>query len=185
MWWHVDDEGNANKWRSVAWKVQRSVYAGFAQDAVPALSAWIYSQVRMRLWELICQAGRDNVYYVDTDSLIVNYMGWVRLGCPGYTSAPQLGQLTLRGEYQYCNISGIKYYACDGQVVCSGRPKGKHRDAGDGKHYWYEPGPEDYWRRKQRPEAYSVLRRYERLPDYRHGNVHHDGSISPIVKEEW
>lgn len=44
-------------------------------NSVPAIMSAVMSECRIRLWEIIQQAGAENVAYVDTDSAIVNTQG--------------------------------------------------------------------------------------------------------------
>lgn len=42
-----------------------------ANDSVPAVTSWIMSECRRRLWRLIPAIGEDKILYCDTDSLLV------------------------------------------------------------------------------------------------------------------
>lgn len=50
-----------------------------ADSSIPAITGWVMSEARRRLWEVIEAAGRENVYYMDTDSVIVKLDGHRRL----------------------------------------------------------------------------------------------------------
>ncbi|MBA7571174.1 hypothetical protein ES708_12932 [subsurface metagenome] len=58
----------------------------------PAIAAFVTAHARRLLWEYIEMAGAENVFYMDTDSLLVNSAGLARLGSvldedrPGYLS---------------------------------------------------------------------------------------------------
>jgi hypothetical protein len=47
----------------------------YADHAMPALMSRVISECRVRLWRLMCTAGLDHVFYVDTDSLFVDQEG--------------------------------------------------------------------------------------------------------------
>jgi hypothetical protein len=47
----------------------------YGADSVPAINSAIVSEARIRLWDVMVAAGLENIYYVDTDCLIVNQAG--------------------------------------------------------------------------------------------------------------
>jgi len=80
-----------------------------SKESFPAISAHITAYARMYLWELIQTAGRENVYYCDTDSLFVTEKGYQRLApmiAPG-----QLGKLRKEWQSDRLVIHGVKDYA--------------------------------------------------------------------------
>ncbi|MBC7343849.1 MAG: hypothetical protein H5U03_00150 [Clostridia bacterium] len=62
-------------------------------NSFPAVAAHVTAYGRMYLWSLIEKAGMENVYYVDTDSLILNEAGFMRLKF--LVNAKELGMLKL------------------------------------------------------------------------------------------
>ncbi|KKL12250.1 hypothetical protein LCGC14_2537630, partial [marine sediment metagenome] len=89
-----------------------------AQDSFPAISGAVTAHGRMMLWGLIQQAGRDNVFYVDTDSLLVNTEGYDRLR-PAI--APDtLGGLHLDRIASKVIIFGLKDYSIEGRRKIKG-----------------------------------------------------------------
>jgi len=85
------------------------------------LASWVTSAARAYLWELIKQAGRENVYYCDTDSLFVNEMGYRRL--QGLISEGVLGALGVKKQGKTLVIHGCKDYVFDDEVRIKGVPK--------------------------------------------------------------
>lgn len=67
-----------------------------SENSVPVLAAEISAYGRVMLWELIKLAGWENVYYVDTDSLVVNQLGYDCLA--GLLNPARLGFLKLEWE---------------------------------------------------------------------------------------
>jgi len=57
----------------------QQVDQGEAYNSAPAIAAHVCAFARMYLWSLIKKAGREHVYYCDTDSLIVDSVGFSRL----------------------------------------------------------------------------------------------------------
>ena len=79
-----------------------------AHNSAPVIASEITSHARILLWGLIEQAGRENVIYVDTDSLVVSEEGYKRL--QGKLSLSKLGYLKLEGESDYSEFWAPKDY---------------------------------------------------------------------------
>jgi len=79
-----------------------------AFDSFVAVASHVTAYARMYLWKLMKMAGLDNVYYVDTDSLLVNEEGFKRL--KDYINDYELGKLKLEFETDYICIRGVKDY---------------------------------------------------------------------------
>ena len=81
---------------------------GESFNSFPAIASYVTSYARLILSDAINKAGRDNCYYCDTDSLVVNRQGWEalvdevdqdRLGAWGLDTI--LGSMTLHGPKDY------------------------------------------------------------------------------------
>ena len=74
-------------WRTKTWlRIYQLGYqtvcersSGESFNSFPAIPAHVTAHGRMYLWSLVEQAGLENVFYVHTDSLIVNRTGYERL----------------------------------------------------------------------------------------------------------
>lgn len=78
-------------------------------NSFPAISSAVTANARMYLWQLIKTAGRENVFYCDTDSLIVNEKGFANLS--SYISDEKiLGKLSLETYSNELEIRGAKMY---------------------------------------------------------------------------
>ena len=96
-----------------------------AHDSFPAIVGHITGYARVRLFEYITQAGFDNVYYTDTDSLFVNEEGLRRL--EPFIAGKKLGLLEFEGELHDLVIYGLKDYAHRGGEKHKGIPKNAER----------------------------------------------------------
>lgn len=96
---------------------------GESMDSFPAIAAHVTAFARLYLWELMQAAGRENVYYTDTDSLIVNSAGLLRLR--PYMHKSRLGMLKLELSADTLIIHGAKDYRHGDKV----RTKGIRRTA--------------------------------------------------------
>ena len=106
--WDVEDQ-QEYQYRQLLGIVEEYQDETESRESFPAISAHITAYARMYLWELIETAGRDNVYYCDTDSLFVNEKGYQRLApliAPG-----QLGKLRKEWQSDRLVIHGVKDYA--------------------------------------------------------------------------
>jgi len=78
-----------------------------ANYSVPAIGVHITSYARMQLWNYMKQAGLDNVYYCDTDSLFVNDQGYENMKL--YLDDNELGKLKIEKQGKFV-IRGLKDY---------------------------------------------------------------------------
>jgi len=151
--------------------------------AFPAMASSITAAARIYLWQLIKEAGPDNVYYCDTDSLFVNREGYRRLR--EHIDNQALGKLKLEGVSSYMVIGGAKNYVF-GPLT---------RAAGRGNIVDYAP------------DGTPIVEKWLRLPsllkmglvegmatvylpwrhkgDYQKGVVGKDGQVRPLSLKEW
>ena len=87
------------------WKARS---AGEANNSFPAVAAHVTAYARLYLWELIMKAGREHVYYCDTDSLIVDDSGLGNMG--RYMDETTLGALKIEEETDDLEILCPKHY---------------------------------------------------------------------------
>lgn len=109
MWDELDVEtGKRIRHRQLGGLVQRQDEETESRDSFPAIAAHVTAYARMDLWRLIEKAGVDNTFYCDTDSLLVNDVGYERLA--DEIDLYRLGALKLVGEYEDIEIWGAKDY---------------------------------------------------------------------------
>jgi hypothetical protein len=77
-------------------------------NSFPAIASEVTSNSRLYLFTLLQQAGRSNVYYMDTDSLVVSEAGLANLN--SYVSDDALGGLKLEGQADFLDIRAPKDY---------------------------------------------------------------------------
>lgn len=95
---------------------------GESVHSFPAIAGCITARARMLLYKYIKEAGLENVYYSDTDSLYVNETGYQRL--QSHISATELGKLKLEETITSLVINGAKDYVKNGKRVVKGVPVG-------------------------------------------------------------
>jgi hypothetical protein len=84
---------------------------GYADHAFPALMSRVISKCRMRLWRLMCVAGLEHVFYVDTDSLFVDFEGSRRLR--GHVEQGGGWGLVLKRHHREVTIYGPRQLITD------------------------------------------------------------------------
>lgn len=108
-WQNIDYEtGEVTEYRQFGGIIQQRVESEESSQSLPAIAASITANARVVLWQLMCEAGRENVYYVDTDSLLVNVAGFA--GLQKYIQPDTLGGLRLEGTYRNIHIRASKDY---------------------------------------------------------------------------
>lgn len=92
--------------------VRRELPDGQAEsgNSFPAIAAHVTAYARMELWKCIEIVGKDSVFYMDTDSLIVDEKGFKRLKKKGLIDDKKLGALKLEHEIFDVDIRGCKDY---------------------------------------------------------------------------
>ena len=123
----VDDRYGIGERLTIGGRSLVSFKKVYGDNAFPALMSRVVSECRMRLWQLMCVAGLQNVYYVDTDSLFTDRDGSDRLrafvstgGGWGVRIKQHHYKVTIHGPRQLVERSGPRV---------SGLPKSASRGA--------------------------------------------------------
>lgn len=124
-WWQEYDYQKKRlfTYRCINHRVEVSTGYQEGYNALVAISAEVTANARLYLWELCCAAGLGNVYYVDTDSLIVNLDGLENL--TPFIDQKELGKLKVVDTSDRLTIHNLKDYSFGGRV----KIKGVKRDA--------------------------------------------------------
>lgn len=106
--------------RIMAGSIERSegLIEGF--DSFVAIAAHITADARMKLWNYFLIANRDNVYYCDTDSMILNETGFKNVKS---ILGKELGKLDLKSTAFNVIIRGLKDYRFGKDNVVKGISK--------------------------------------------------------------
>lgn len=176
-------EGTVHQRRKFAGICQEKMEDEEGRESFPAIAAHVTAFARLKLWSLVLSAGRENVFYLDTDSLYVNTAGAGNIKNLVHTD--QLGALKLEKVSSCGEIFGAKDYAFDDVQRCKGIRPSAH---------WIEPNRvvQEMW-----PHLQGLLRRgsldaplilsQEKLLKrvYTKGEVHSDGTVTPLVLSQW
>ncbi|KKM05549.1 hypothetical protein LCGC14_1752980, partial [marine sediment metagenome] len=118
-WSEYDHEtGETTRYRQVADLVQRMATEGESLNSSPAISAHVASAGRALLSRYIDQAKPENVFYCDTDSLMVNDAGLAFL--VGVLDTDTLGMLKHERTVYDTEIRNLKHYYADGHWTIKG-----------------------------------------------------------------
>ena len=179
-WPDYDVETNSiARMRSIAGRVQREVKEEWADEAVPALAAWIYSLGRVRLFEWMSIAGWDEIFYVDTDSLWTTERGYDRLCAAGQMANGELGRLRLRAIHPWARFLGHKHYDTPMGLVCAGVPRNGTLHSGDRRTVWRAQRISEACARQKAPDAQIVRHDIADRAPYRGGRAGEDGVVYP------
>lgn len=108
-WLDVDYETRAvTEFRQFGGIVQKRIGDAESRDSHPAIAACITAGGRVQLWEWMCAAKLEHVYYVATDSLIVDELGLQ--GLRRYIKPDALGGLRIQREGELLSIDATGRY---------------------------------------------------------------------------
>lgn len=110
-------------------QIIRQTHGGEPYDSLPAIPAHVAAYARLWMFDLMEIAGREHCFYMDTDSVIVDYIGYRAL--ESEIDPTHLGKLKIQSESDDVEIVAKKHYMFgDNRTI-----KGIRKDAdilGDG-----------------------------------------------------
>ena len=112
------DSGDYTTRRYFGGIIQEWKNEGESFNSFPAIASFVTSYARCVLLDAIASAGRENCYYCDTDSLVVNRQGWENLA--HLVDQDRLGSWSLDKILDSIVLHGPKDYVFDGQVKVKG-----------------------------------------------------------------
>jgi hypothetical protein len=147
-------------------------------NAFPGIAAHVTDYARMLLWKYIKLAGRENVYYVDTDSLFTNREGFERL--KSYVRPGELGYFRIVSQVPWVEIRGLKDYRLPDEEKIKGISK-KAIKVSDSEYIQSEfPSMLSVIREEMRGYVKILRRRKKLLRVYEKGYVDNSGQVVPF-----
>jgi hypothetical protein len=116
-------------------RILRQSTKGEAFDSFPAIPAHVNAYGRQYMWSLMNRAGRRNVFYTDTDSLIVNLDGYDNL--EPLIDEERLGALKIEGLASDVEIYARKDYQFGDKQVIKGIRHNAEREAPGVFNQWH------------------------------------------------
>ena len=147
-------------------------------NSFPAISAGITAAARVRLWKLITTAGRSNVLYVDTDSLIVNECGYRRLRKEIHPS--KLGALKLEYMTRSLTLNAPKDYKTDTECKVKGITSKARKLSANVFEYWQWEGIQGALSAGHHAAVFLTKTRKTLARQYSKGQVSASGEVSPL-----
>jgi len=90
-------------------------------DSFPAIASHVTANARLYLYDLMRLTGLENLYYCDTDSLLINQRGYDNI--KSILHDTKLGSLSLQATADYIYIKGAKDYIFGDKVKIKGISK--------------------------------------------------------------
>jgi len=184
QWWQAHPTVDCpTPWRAVDGVVQYLDQSRETLKSMPCISATMTSYGRMMLNSIIdLVTTHGEVYYCDTDSVMVDQTGYDLLLSGGWVRGGP-GGLRLVEQSDAVEIFGMKHYRFGKRLVCAGLPQAKVREL-DGRLVWEEhTGFSDaLWHGQALPHEYRTVTR-KNAGYYRHGKVRPGGLVDPWVMD--
>jgi len=160
-----------------------NIYKEFRQGetsfSCPYIASAITSKARMLLWMYIKQAGKENVSYCDTDSLIVNARGYRNL-LPNI-SKDRLGSLKLETQSKCYELWGAKDYLFGEDKKHKGIPTNAEKISQTEWEYLEFEGFIRWMNRGAKGSPKGQFKTKQRRTVYNKGLINDNNSISPYT----
>ena len=106
--------------KTINYEVYEETAKQISKYSSPIIASEVTSFARLKLWLAVEKAGINNVFYVDTDSLIVNQQGYDNL--QNEIKENELGFLELEKTSNHCIIHALKDYEFGSEIKLKGVP---------------------------------------------------------------
>lgn len=183
--WYAEGLPSPIPLRYISGRLSIRMPTGEHSDSFCAISSFVTSYARQYLRTLIGFAGVSEVFYCDTDSLIVTDKGRLNLEARKLIDPTKLGHLKHEGSANYGCFMGPKDYVLGDKVRTKGISKRAKKIA---------PGvyTQDQWEGiksvlKRGADAYidikTITKRLKRV--YTKGTVQRSGRTTPFIMTDW
>jgi len=147
-------------------------------NSFPGIAAHVTAYGRMHLWKLMQLTGEGNYLYCDTDSLIVNRVGYDNLMSQVHQT--DLGMLKMEKEVVRLELRGLKDYDADDKTALKGISKKARRVSANVYEQEMWPSFRGILREGQ-SDRYVVAKRLKHLSrEYTKGTVTETGRVVPF-----
>lgn len=157
----------------VSYKQGESTYSS------PVIAGAVTAYARMYLWKLITTAGVKHVYYCDTDSLIVDKVGFRALSPLLHETA--LGMLKLEDTTDKITVYGAKDYTVGTDIKHKGVPKNAIELSPGRWEYDQFLGAKSWIKTGLQPGVKVFRTVKSRKSEYDKGLIQPDGSVLPLL----
>lgn len=120
-WHHIDiDDVEPISYRAIAGVVQRYDKPDDQPKGYPSIFGYLTSYGRIQLWKCIEAAGEDNVIWANTDGLIVDEVGHLKLQSSNLVGNNEAGKLEFKDTIERFAAWGPSHYYADGEWTLAG-----------------------------------------------------------------
>lgn len=96
-----------------------------APNSCPQITGYVMSEQRAKLWSMATAIGHKNVFYMDTDSLVVSASG--NIAIQNMSDSPMAEGLRLKGRHRGYEIYGPRSAVFGGEEHFAGLPRNAQR----------------------------------------------------------
>lgn len=177
------DNEKRYKERRIGGRIEKSTGEKFeGYESFVAIPAHITADARLILWEIIELAGRENVYYCDTDSIITNKTGYNK--CKHLINPDKLGSLSIKEQGQDLEIWSVKDYIFNKKQVIKGIKKDA-KNLGNGKFSQMRFEGFAGALKKSRLDKMIITPITKQMKrNYTKGNISNKGIVTPFLIKE-
>lgn len=116
------DDGSEKELMQIGTQVFTSGDLKEIRDGCPQITGYIMSEARAKLWRTSAHIGMQNVWYMDTDSLLVNSDGHNAI--QKAANSRDLDGLRSKGRYHKVQLYGPRSIILESRPSVAGMPKG-------------------------------------------------------------
>jgi len=164
-------------------KCMNTIEINFGEETAPssfvAIAAHITENSRFYLWGIMERLGLENLYYCDTDSVIIKENSVHKLN--DILDNYELGKLEVQYKTNKLIIHACKHYETDTAIKLKGIPKRATLNEKGEYVYTYFPGQSTHLRKGYQDYYVSTEMRKRLKKEYTKGIVHPSGRVTPFV----
>ena len=177
-WLDVDHKSYSVRY--LAGIVETLVDLGNSRNSFVAIAASVSAAARMHLWRLMQTVPEGHLYYVDTDSLLVDQAGLDALRCK-ISQTGEIGRLKIQAEATHVVIRGPKSYIFGETVKQKGIPASAIQTGPDTWEYvqWQSLDGSVHDGVSGEVRQRKMIKQLSHY--YRKGHVNEEGWVSPFV----
>lgn len=122
---HNVDTGEDTEFMQIGHEIHVMTGMTESDDSCPQITSYIMSLARVQLWDAVQTAGKLHVFYMDTDSVVVDAIGNRNLEIA--TRAGKFDGLRVKGRHRGYEIYGPRAAIIGGEPKLSGVPRNSFR----------------------------------------------------------
>jgi len=164
--------------RQIGHRVIYSEKGGEGYNSFCAIASHVTANARLYLYSSILQVGRENCYYCDTDSMIVNEQGFNRI--KPLLNEERLGFWKLESLADSIQIVAPKHYHFGSKIIMKGVRKNAEKLGENTYKQEIWPGFNTILRHGKE-EYFNIFMVKTLSPIIQSGKVHSDGRITPFI----